>query len=260
LYTGLILLSVILLMVISAHWIVQFNPDTPIDPANNRYSKPSCRHWFGTDQFGRDVFSRVLFGGRITLLIAFSVVILSVLLGGVYGALSGYIGGILDHILMRIIDVFLSFPVIFLAITCMAIFGSDMFFLILVLALTGWMDIARMVRAEVISLKGQNFIVRARALGLKTTTIIGKHILPHLLFTVFAFSILRMADIILIESALSFIGLGVQPPTASWGSIINDGRQVLETAWWIVLFPGLAILISIISLNLIGQGIKNLKA
>jgi peptide/nickel transport system permease protein len=139
----------------------------------------------------------------------------------------------------------------------MALFGSGILLLIIILALTGWMDIARLVRAEVNALKQQSFILKARAIGLRTDRIIVKHLLPNIMVTVIAFSILRMADIILIESALSFIGLGVQPPTASWGSIINDGRQIFSSAWWIVLFPGLAIVLSTASLNIIGRGIKN---
>lgn len=257
--TGIVILGVIVLLTLTAPWTVRYDPDIPINPAQNHLQKPSAAHQFGTDQFGRDVLARVLSGGRVSLFIGLSVVLLSVLLGLGYGAVSGYVGGLLDQILMRLVDLFLSFPILFITVTCMALLGSGMTLLIVVLVLTGWMDIARLVRAEVCSLKERPFILNARAGGIGPFRIIGSHLLPNVLITVITFSVIRLADIILIESALSFIGLGVQPPTASWGSIIGDGRMVLSSAWWITLFPGLAICLTILSLNLIGNGLKTLN-
>lgn len=252
-------LILIVAMILISPLIARYAPHEQIDPAQNRFQKPSSNHWFGTDQFGRDVFSRVLHGGKVSLLIALCVVFFSLILGTIYGALSGYAGGWIDLAMMRLVDLFLSFPLIFLAITCMALFGSGILMLIIVLSLTGWMDIARLVRAEVQTLKTRPFILRARASGLEKSRIVMKHLLPNVLVTIVAFTVIRMADIILIESALSFIGLGVQPPTASWGSIISDGKSVLTTAWWLTLFPGLAILLTTMSLNFIGTSIKRAR-
>ena len=258
-WAGFMILGSIILLTTISPWIVRYDPDSQVEPALNRYKGPSMKHWFGTDQFGRDVSARVLYGGRISLYVALSVVLLSLIIGSCYGAVSGYFGGILDHILMRFVDLFLSFPIVFLAVTCMALFGSRILLLIVVLALTGWMDIARLIRAEVHSLKQRPFILKARSTGIKTSRIIGNHLIPNVLVTLIAVAVIRMADIILIESALSFIGLGVQAPTASWGSMINDGRFVLSSAWWISLFPGLGIVLTTISLNLIGNGMKALQ-
>ena len=225
--------------------------------AEKRLSGPSAAHFFGTDQLGRDVFSRVLSGGRLSLTVSLTVVSLSLIIGLVYGALSAALGGIWDHLLMRIVDMLLSFPLIFLAITCMALFGGGISYLIIVLALTSWMDVARLVRAEVLTLKQRPFVLRAKAAGLGSWTTLFRHIVPHVFVTISAFAIIRMADIILIESSLSFIGLGVQPPQASWGGILNDGWPVLSSAWWMSFFPGIAIVLSITSLNLIGNALKS---
>lgn len=246
----------ILLAVTAAPGIARYDPNAQIAPASDRYLPPSSTHWFGTDQFGRDVFSRVLYGGRISLFIAFSVVVFSVLFGTFYGAVSGYGGKLWDQILMRFVDVLLAFPVVFLAVTCMALFGRGLFWLILVLTLASWMDVARLVRGEVHALKQRPFILRARSAGLRPARIIFCHLIPNVMATVAAVAVIRVADIILIESALSFLGLGVQPPVASWGSIINDGRPVLLFAWWVTAFPALAIVLTMMSVHMIGDTIR----
>lgn len=213
----------------------------------------------GTDQFGRDVFARLLYGGRISLFIGLLVVFTSVLFGTLYGAVSGFLGGFWDQVLMRLVDVFLAFPVVFLAVTCMALFGTGIVWLVLVLTLTSWMDVARLVRSEVLSLKESSFILKARAVGLGSARIVLRHLIPNAMATVVTVAVIRVADVILIESALSFLGLGVQPPVSSWGSIINDGRSVLSLAWWLTLFPGLAIAATTISFNMIGDGIQSVR-
>jgi len=256
---GLIFVLLIAGATLCAGFIASDSPDTLFNPAQTKLSAPSSRHWFGTDQFGRDVFSRVLHGGRISLGIAFAVVTLSLLIGVGYGVVSGYIGGILDNILMRLLDVFLAFPVIFIAVTTMALFGTSLLWLIFVLILTSWMDVARLVRAETHSLKNQHFIVKAKLAGLWPLRIVFWHVLPNLLTTIVTVAVIRVADIILIESALSFLGLGVQPPLASWGSIISDGRANLPFAWWLIIFPGLALLLTIVGLYLTGEGLKSFK-
>jgi len=257
---GLSLLGLMLAASISAPWISRHDPNALESPAETRYRAPSFEHWFGTDQLGRDVFTRVLYGGRVSLLIALAVVIGAVTFGALYGAISGYFGGVWDRLLMRIVDALLAFPLVFLAVTLMAILGTGLKWLIIILILGSWMDIARLVRAEVLSLKQRPFIFRARAAGLPTPRILFRHLLPNTLTTLLAATILRVADVILLESALSFLGLGAQPPTASWGAILNDGKAVLATAWWITAFPGQAIVIAVLSFNLIGEGLRSSQA
>jgi peptide/nickel transport system permease protein len=252
---GAVLLAIILLLSAAAPWLTPYSPEAQGATALTRHLPPSAQHLFGTDQFGRDVFTRVLFGGRISLAIGLLAVALSISLGALYGAVSGYLGGVADTLLMRCVDVLLAFPLIFFSVTAIALFGSSLTALILILGLTGWMDVARLVRAEVLSLKERAFILKARAAGLPQSRVILRHLLPNTFAVVAAASALRVADIILLESALSFLGMGVQPPTASWGAILNDGRPVLAAAWWLTLFPGLAIALTTISFHLIAEAL-----
>ncbi len=255
LLSGISLLGLIVLLSLAAPLITRHDPDAQEAPAQTRLLPPCWQHPFGTDHLGRDVFARVLHGGRISLLAGFAVVAGALAFGAFYGAVSGYAGGFWDQILMRVADLLLAFPIIFLAVTCMALFGTGLKWLIIVLAAGSWMDVARIVRAEILSLKERPFILKARVAGLHAPRIIFRHILPNLFEIVTAAAVLRMADIILVESALSFLGLGVQPPTASWGSILNDGKAVLAVAWWVTAFPGLAIIVTVLSFHLIGEGL-----
>lgn len=252
---GALLLALILLFSVAAPWLTPYSPDSQNLSALHRHQPPSLQHPFGTDQFGRDVFTRVLFGGRISLAIGMLVVILSMSLGTLYGAVSGYMGGAWDAALMRLVDVLLAFPFIFFAVTAIALFGSNLPALVLILALTGWMETARVVRAEILSLKTRAFILKARAAGLNKRSVILRHLIPNTFALVAAASALRVADVILLESTLSFLGVGVQPPTASWGTILNDGRPVLATAWWLTLFPGSAIALTTIGFHLMGEAL-----
>ena len=256
LLAGSLVLGLIFLFAIAAPIITRYHPDALEAPVATRYLSPSLQHFFGTDQFGRDVFSRVLFGGRISLLIALMVVVCAVAFGTLYGAVSGYAGGFVDQILMRFVDALLAFPVIFLAVTLMALWGVGLKWLIVILIVSSWMEVARVVRAEVLSLKQRPFILKACAAGLQSSQIFFRHLLPNTFTTILTVAVLRAADALLIESALSFLGLGVQPPTASWGTILNDGKAVLATAWWITAFPGLIIVATVMSFNLIGEGLR----
>lgn len=256
LWQNLLLVGLIAMIVLLAPWFLKYDPYLQVEPSTTAYTPPSLQHWFGTDQFGRDVFVRVLYGGRLSLFIALSVVLFSVSFGTLYGAVSGFLGGLWDEIMMRLVDILLAFPVIFLAVICMALFGTGIFWLIVVLTITSWMDVARLVRAEVHSIKQRPYIMKARAAGLKKIRILLQHILPNVMATVTTVAVIRVADIILLESALSFLGLGVRPPAASWGSIISDGRTVLASAWWIALFPGLSIVVTIMSLQKLGESLQ----
>ena len=253
---GLAILLSIILAILVGPFLSPYHADTPVVTSENRCRAPSAEHWFGTDKYGRDVLTRVLVGGRLSLGLGLGVIFIAMTVGSLYGAAAGYAGGILDFILMRVLDVLLSFPLIFLAITCMALFGGGIFYLDFVLGLTSWMDIARLVRAEVHSLKNRSMTIRAKASGLAESRIVMKHLLPNTFPTLIAILVIRLADIILIESSLSFIGLGVQPPQASWGAMINDGRMAFLPSWWVSLFPALAIFIVTSSLNMIGRGLK----
>jgi peptide/nickel transport system permease protein len=257
--SGLLIITVIILAAVFAQWIAPEHPNLQERPAESKLRPPSSQHLFGTDQFGRDVLSRIIFGGRISLLISVSVVATASIIGFFWGATASYFGGVLDYILMKIVDVFLSFPTIFLIITLTALFGSNLKILIIVLSLTSWMDIARLVRAEIHSLKQQPFILKAKSMGLGHFRIITGHFLPNVATTLAAIIVMRIADIILVESALSFIGLGVQPPVASWGSVIGDGKNLAASAWWISFFPGIMIVVTILSFYLVGNGFKKAK-
>jgi peptide/nickel transport system permease protein len=211
----------------------------------------------GTDQYGRDIFSRVIYGSRISLSIGFLVVLISVSLGTVIGISSGYFGGWVDGILMRIVDVLIAFPALFLILIIIATFGNSIYLIVITLSFTGWMGVARIVRGQVLSLKEQEFILAAKSLGLSSFRIIFRHLLPNTLTPIIVAATLRIGSIILTEAGLSFLGLGVQPPTPSWGNIINEGRDSLLNHWWISTFPGVAILSTVVCFNLIGDGIRD---
>ena len=254
---GLIILLLILFLSVFANIISPNGPNSHGDLVLDRYLSPSLEHPFGTDKFGRDIFSRVIYGGRASLIIAFSVVFISVTIGIFYGLIAGYFGGKIDSILMRILDFLLAFPLIFIVITLIAIFDVDRWYLILVLALTSWMEIARLIRAEVLSLKEREFILAAKGFGFSAVRIMFYHILPNCINVVLVVIPVKIAEIILLESALSFLGIGIQLPTPSWGNIINDGREVLLNAWWISTFPGLFITFTVLSFHLISDGLKD---
>lgn len=257
-YAGLLFIILLIFCTIFSNLLTSHDPDTQGDILKTRYLKPSPDHPFGTDKFGRDVFARVLYGGRISLTIAVSVVVLAIGFGVMYGALSGYFGGWIDSIMMRGLDFWLAFPAIFLIMTVIALFRPNHWYLIPLLSFTSWMETARIVRAEVLSVKTREFVLAATCLGFTHTRILTRHIIPHCLTPVIVSIPLKIGEMILLESALSFLGVGVQPPVASWGSIINDGQNVLLQAWWISTFPGIFIALTVMSFNLIGEWFREL--
>ncbi|HEV2131156.1 MAG TPA: oligopeptide ABC transporter permease [Longimicrobiaceae bacterium] len=238
----------------------------PYDPAAQgnivltRYLSPSWEHLMGTDKFGRDIFSRVLYGARISLTIGFIAVGIGVALGTVLGALAGYFGGAVDTVIMRFTDTMLSIPRLVLLIVVIALFQeaqNPIWVVVIVLGLTGWMGVARIVRGEVLSLREREFVQAARALGMNDGRIISRHIIPNTLAPIIVYATLGIGNTILIEAGLSFLGLGMQPPTPSWGNMIADGKDALITAWWIATFPGLAIVFTVTAFNLLGDGLRD---
>ncbi len=237
--------------------IAPFDPTAQGDIVLTRYLPPSLEHPMGTDKFGRDVFSRVLYGSRISLTIGFIAVGLGVIIGSAVGAIGGYFGRWTDTVLMRFTDMMLSFPRLILLIVIIALFEPTIWLVVVVLGLTGWMSVARIVRGEVLSLRSREFVQAAKVLGMSDTRIITRHILPNTLAPVIVYATLGIGSTILVEATLSFLGLGVQPPTPSWGNMISDGRDALLTAWWISTFPGLAIVLTVTAFNLLGDGLRD---
>jgi peptide/nickel transport system permease protein len=212
----------------------------------------------GSDEYGRDVFSRMIYGTRVSLGIGIFALLLSLFIGITIGLISGYKGGIIDNIFMRFVDIVLAFPTIFLILLIVGLYGNSILLIVLFLGITTWMDVARLVRSQVNSLKNENFILAARASGFTNFRIIFHHILPNVITPVLVNAAFRIGNIIIAESALSFIGIGVRPPIASWGSILNDGKDAISNAWWISAFPGILITITVISFNFIGDKLREI--
>ena len=218
---------------------------------------PSAKHWFGTDVIGRDVFTRVLYGGRISLLVGLSVAASAAIIGTFIGAIAGYYGGWIDNVLMRVTDLFLSIPFLVILIVAASALGGSLLDIVLILSLFFWMPDARIVRGLFLSLKEKEFVESARASGASNKRIIFYHILPNALGPIVVSSTLNVAAAILTESALSFLGFGVQPPTPTWGNLLEDGRTASLIAPWLVWFPGLAILLTVLCVNFLGDGLRD---
>ena len=233
----------------------------PRDPGKTDVSlklkPPSLHHYLGTDQLGRDVFSRMLHGAKVSLSVGFVAVAISILIGILVGAVAGYYGGWVDSLLMRFVDIMLCFPSFFLILTVVALLGPSLFKVMVVIGITSWMGTSRFVRAEFLSLRERDFVQAAKALGVRDPRIIFRYILPNALAPVFVTATLDVASAILVEAGLSFLGFGVQPPAPSWGNILTEGRTYIFDAWWLTVFPGLAILITVLSFNLVGEGLRD---
>lgn len=246
---------VLVLVAVLAPWLAPHDPHMP--NVQRILAPPSRAHWLGTDQIGRDVLSRVLYGSRVSLAVGFVSVGIATAIGLLLGAASGYHGGVVDALIMRFVDLMLVFPRFFLLLAVLAFLQPSIWTIMAVIGLTGWMGVARLVRAEFLSLREREFVVWSQAIGASGLRIIWRHILPNAMAPVLVAMTLGIPAAILTESGLSFLGLGVQPPFATWGNILNDGKDSIEIAWWLSLYPGLAILITVLSYNLLGEGIRD---
>ena len=224
----------------------------------NALLAPSGEHLLGTDHLGRDIFSRMVYGSRVALSIGLVAVGIAAVIGIFLGAIAGFYGGRTDSIIMRFVDIMLCFPRFFLILSVVAIVGPNIFNVMVIIGLTGWMGIARLIRAEILSLKSRDFISASRALGGSNFYIIFRHLIPNGIGPVLVSFVFGVAGAILTEAGLSYLGLGVQPPNPSWGNILFEGRAVLGVGWWMILFPGLAILVSVLSFNLFGEGLRDI--
>ena len=253
---GIVLVVIFTVLAIFAPWIAPHDPAAINLP--DRLSGPSAAHWLGTDELGRDMLSRIIHGARISMLVGSSVVTVALILGLIVGCIAGYYGGRVDRIVnIVIMNAFLSFPGILLAIAFVAFLGPGIFNLILALSIGGWVGYARLVRAQVLATREREFIEAARALGASDWRVITRHILPNMIQPVIVQAAIGMAGAILAEATMSFLGLGVPPPAASWGSMLNDGRAHLFDAPHLVLFPAIAVMLAVLSFNFIGDALRD---
>jgi len=246
------------LIALLAPLIVPFPQDTIETHIEERFQSPSTRHFFGTDELGRDVFSRVLYGTRISLRVGAIAIGLALAIGVPLGVVAGYAGGMLDEVIMRITDVFLSFPPLLLAMAISSLLGPNLTNAMIAIAIAWWPWYTRLLRSEAISVRERDYVQAARAMGASQGKIVFRHVLPNCLTPIIIQASMDFGSIILTSAALSFLGLGAQPPTPEWGLMVSTGRTYFLTNWWIVTFPGLAIFTAVLSFNLVGDGLREI--
>lgn len=253
---GLLIVGIMVVAALFAPWL---STHDPLDQNfNAALLPPSLEHYFGTDDLGRDVFSRMLYGARVSLWVGFVSVGISLAVGVTLGLIAGYFRGFADECIMRFVDIMLCFPSFFLILAVVAFLEPSLVNIMIVIGLTSWMGVARLVRAETLSLRERDFVLAARLAGASTSRILFRHVLPNALAPILVTATLGIAGAILLESGLSFLGIGVQYPLPSWGNILIEGKQTLGVAWWLSLFPGLAILFTVLGYNLLGEGLRDL--
>lgn len=249
-------LAAITLAALFAPWLAPFDPTQPLDIAA-RAQPPSSAHWLGTDPLSRDLLSRVLYGARVSLGVSFVAVAVATFVGTAWGAIAGYAGGWIDRVLMHIVDAGLAVPRILLLLGIVALWGTlSMPSLILLLGLTGWFGASRLVRAEVRATRDRDFATAARATGATPFRVLVRHVLPHAMTPMLVAATLGVGQVVVIEAGLAFLGYGIAAPAASWGSLIRDGREVLGTAWWMSVFPGLALAATVLAINVLGDRLR----
>jgi peptide/nickel transport system permease protein len=251
---GALLLTTFVLIAIFAPLIAPYDPAEIVESST---LAPSLTHWFGTDDLGRDIFSRAVYGARISLTVGLVAVVISLLIGTILGALSGYFGGITDSVIMRFVDVMLAFPSIFLILAIQAMLTPNIYNVMIVIGLTSWMGVARLVRGESLRIRELSYVEAAKAIGCPPSRIIFRHILPNASGPIIVAGTLGMAGAILTESSLSFLGMGVQPPMASWGNMLMDAQAYLLDAPWMAVIPGVLIFVTVLALYFVGEGIRH---
>ncbi len=252
---GVAFLTFEIILAILTPWIAPYGYE--VQDLENALASPSWQHWFGTDNLGRDLFSRLLYGSRMSMAVGVISSLVSVVVGVVYGAVSGFVGGRLDNFLMRVVDILYALPYVFLVIILMVYFGRNILLLFIALGLTQWLTMARIVRGQVISLKEKEFVEAARSMGMPSRILIFRHLIPNSLGPVIVYLTLTVPSVMLEEAFLSFLGLGVQAPMSSWGTLISAGVEVMENAPWNLMFPALTLSITILSLNFLGDGLRD---
>jgi peptide/nickel transport system permease protein len=253
--SGLCIIAFLTLVAILAPYVAPYDPIE--QNLAERLQKPSMKHLFGTDELGRDVFSRVIYGTRISLTVGIISVGIGITIGTILGLIAGYFGGIADTIIMRFVDIMLCFPRFFLILMVIAFLEPNIYNVMAVIGLTSWPGVCRLVRAECLSIREREFVQAAKILGLPARRILFVHILPNIVAPIIVSAILGVGNAILVESGLSFLGLGVQPPTPSWGNILTAGKDYIHFAWWLSFFPGMAIFLTVLSYNLLGEGLRD---
>ena len=255
---ALAIVGALILIAILAPWVAPYDPHAQPDIIGLKSQPPSLAHPFGTDVFSRDVLSRVIHGSRVSLTVGMLAMLLAIAIGTSYGAIAGFAGGRVDGIMMRIIDALMSIPRILLLLVVLALWGRiHVGLLIALLGLTGWFGVSRLVRGQVRAIARQEFIISARALGVGDARILLRHILPNVVSPVLVAATLGIGNVILLEAGLSYLGIGVQPPQASWGNIIQDAGSQITEVWWISLFPGLVILTTVMAFNTLGDALRD---
>lgn len=250
-------LLIIIAAAAAAPLIAPYDPIAQSDIARGGTLAPSYEHPLGTDQFSRDVLSRLLFGARVSLLVGFLATTVAVTVGTAYGLAAGYVGGVLDEVLMRLVDALMSIPRVLLVLALVALWGRmSTGGLVLLLGLSGWFQLSRLVRAEVLAARQTDYVASARALGAHDFRIAVRHVLPNVLPPIIVFATIGLGNVIVLEAGLSYLGFGIQPPVPSWGNMIRDGSELMTAGWWISLFPGLAIVATVVTVNALGDGLR----
>jgi oligopeptide transport system permease protein len=252
---GAVILFVLILFAILAPWIAPY----PYAYQNLSLgaSPPSAEHLLGTDVLGRDLFSRILYGARISLLVGFVATTVALVIGVSWGLVAGYYGGKVDSVMMRIVDVLYGIPFIIFIILLMVVFGRNLWLLFIAIGAVEWLTMARIVRGQVLSLKNQEFVLAAQAMGVSSLTMFKRHLLPNILGPIAVYATLTIPQVMLLESFLSFLGLGIQPPMSSWGTLIKDGVESMEEYSWLLIYPGITFTITLFALNFFGDGLRD---
>src|SRR5438477_2455059 len=254
---GLITIALLSLVALLAPVLAPYDPTAIEHVLDTRYLPPSWHHLFGTDEFGRDQLSRALYGARISLAVGVLGMLVAVSVGTLYGAIAGYAGGWIDNVMMRALDAFTAFPKFFLILLLAGVLEADIGVLILILGLTSWTDTARLIRSEILSLKERQFVEAGHAIGLPDHLIVWRHLIPNAVSSVLVSATLMVGGLIGVEAMLSFLGIGVHPPTPTWGNMIQAGQDALFIAWWMALLPGVLLAITVLSFNLVSDGLRD---